>query len=445
MPRPDPARGAAARARSWSCTTRRRTPPSRTRRRSPRHDPRVRTVLNTYGRGPANAIRFGIDAARGAGRGRDDGRRLRRPAPDRRPGPAGRPGRGGRRRVPLHARRPAGRRAAVQADAVALGRAQRCTASPGSAPATRPTASRRTDTDFVREVGIESRTGFEIGLELTAKATRLRLPGRRDPDDLARPAARRVAASTLGRFLPSYLRWYRFAFGRRLTARAARARGGPRASRRDAGRRDKEGTSRGEGPGHRFGRVHRRVRRRGAARAAATRWSGVDNYSKYGPVAHSYDDHPRYRFVEGDARDVELLTELLADCDHFIAGAAMIGGISYFHAYAYDLLATNERIMAASCDAAIAAHRDGRLQKVTYMSSSMVFESTDHWPSQGGRRAARSRRRCRRTGSRSSPWSTTRGPRGTSTSCRTRSCGRSTASASARAGRSARPRCCPAT
>ena len=33
------------------------------------------------------------------------------------------------------------------------------------------------------------------------------------------------------------------------------------------------------------------------------------------------------------------MTELLADCDHFIAGAALIGGISYFHAYAYDLLA----------------------------------------------------------------------------------------------------------
>ena len=47
----------------------------------------------------------------------------------------------------------------------------------------------------------------------------------------------------------------------------------------------------------------------------------------------------------------------MADCDHFIAGAAMIGGISYFHAYAYDLLATNERIMAATFDAAIAAHR----------------------------------------------------------------------------------------
>jgi nucleoside-diphosphate-sugar epimerase len=111
---------------------------------------------------------------------------------------------------------------------------------------------------------------------------------------------------------------------------------------------------------------------------------GVDNYSKYGPVAHSYDDDPGYRFVAGDARDVDLLTDLLDGCDHFVAGAAMIGGISYFHAYAYDLLATNERIMAASCDAAIRAHRDGRLRKVTYLSSSMVYESTERWPSKEG-------------------------------------------------------------
>ncbi len=111
---------------------------------------------------------------------------------------------------------------------------------------------------------------------------------------------------------------------------------------------------------------------------------GVDNYSKYGKVVRSYDDHPKYRFVEGDARDVELMTKLLIDADHFIAGAAMIGGISYFHTYAYDLLATNERIIAASCDAAIEAHRAGSLKKVTYMSSSMVFESTDEWPSDEG-------------------------------------------------------------
>jgi UDP-glucose 4-epimerase len=111
---------------------------------------------------------------------------------------------------------------------------------------------------------------------------------------------------------------------------------------------------------------------------------GIDNYSKYGKVEKSYDDHPDYDFYEDDARDVQMMTKLLADCDHFIAGAALIGGISYFHAYAYDLLATNERIMASECDAAIEAHRSGKLKKVTYLSSSMVFESTEHWPSKEG-------------------------------------------------------------
>jgi UDP-glucose 4-epimerase len=111
---------------------------------------------------------------------------------------------------------------------------------------------------------------------------------------------------------------------------------------------------------------------------------GVDNFSKYGKVRKSYDDHPRYELVEGDARDVELMTQLLSDCDQFVAGAAMIGGISYFHTYAYDLLATNERIIASSCDAAIAALKQGRLKKVTYLSSSMVFESATEWPSHEG-------------------------------------------------------------
>ncbi len=112
--------------------------------------------------------------------------------------------------------------------------------------------------------------------------------------------------------------------------------------------------------------------------------TGIDNYSKYGPVSKSYDAHPSYRFVEGDVREVQLMVELLQDCDHLVAGAALIGGISYFHAYPYDLLATNERIIASTCDAAIEVMGAGRLEKVTYLSSSMVFESTDRWPSAEG-------------------------------------------------------------
>src|SRR5512143_3154631 len=98
---------------------------------------------------------------------------------------------------------------------------------------------------------------------------------------------------------------------------------------------------------------------------------GLDNYSKYGPVERGYDAHPRYRGVTGDAKDVGLLRELLADCNQFVAGAAIIGGISLFHELAYDLLAENERITAAAFDAAIWAHRELRLQKITIISSSI--------------------------------------------------------------------------
>lgn len=114
---------------------------------------------------------------------------------------------------------------------------------------------------------------------------------------------------------------------------------------------------------------------------------GVDNYSKYGPVEKSYQSHPAYTFVEGDAKDAGLLTELAADCDHFVACAAKIGGITYFHEYAYDLIAENERIMASSFDAAISSHKKGKLKKITVLSSSMVFENATEFPTKEGHQA----------------------------------------------------------
>jgi UDP-glucose 4-epimerase len=111
---------------------------------------------------------------------------------------------------------------------------------------------------------------------------------------------------------------------------------------------------------------------------------GIDNYSKYGPVEKSYDKHPRYRFVRGDAKDVGLMKDLASDCDQILAAAAMIGGISYFHTHAYDLLAENERITAATFDAAIWAFKNRALKKINVLSSSMVFESTTEFPTPEG-------------------------------------------------------------
>ena len=111
---------------------------------------------------------------------------------------------------------------------------------------------------------------------------------------------------------------------------------------------------------------------------------GIDNYSKYGPVEKSYDKHPGYRLVVGDAKDVGLMKELASDCDQIVAAAAMIGGISYFHTEAYELLAENERITASTFDAAIWAFKNKRLKKINVLSSSMVFEGATEFPTPEG-------------------------------------------------------------
>lgn len=111
---------------------------------------------------------------------------------------------------------------------------------------------------------------------------------------------------------------------------------------------------------------------------------GIDNYSKYGKIAKSYDNHPNYKFIEGDAKDTDLLKKLIADCDQIVALAAIIGGITLFHELAYDLLAENERIIASTFDAAIWAFKNKKLKKINIVSSSMVFESTNKFPTPEG-------------------------------------------------------------
>lgn len=117
---------------------------------------------------------------------------------------------------------------------------------------------------------------------------------------------------------------------------------------------------------------------------------GVDNYSKYGRVKRHHDTNPNFRlievdcsqdsfkkmFIDGQGKDLEI--------DYIIAGAAMIGGISYFHKFAYDLIATNERIIANTFDIALHRFRANQLKRIIVLSSSMVFENADVWPTPEG-------------------------------------------------------------
>jgi dolichol-phosphate mannosyltransferase len=71
------------------------------------------------------------------------------------------------------------------------------------------------DVAFVRKVGITSSAGFEIGIELVAKARRARLPVAELPTIwLERHDG--ISNFRLLSWLLHYLRWWRFAFGPRL-------------------------------------------------------------------------------------------------------------------------------------------------------------------------------------------------------------------------------------
>jgi len=111
---------------------------------------------------------------------------------------------------------------------------------------------------------------------------------------------------------------------------------------------------------------------------------GIDDFSKYGPTSKSYDTHPRYRMVVGDARDTDLLRDLAADCDQVVAAAGMVGKAAAMHELAYDLLAENERILAATFDAAIDACLDGHLERIVVLSNLQVFESATVFPTPEG-------------------------------------------------------------
>jgi hypothetical protein len=172
-------------------------------------------VLNTYGRGPANAIRFGFDAALAPvvvvtmADGCDDPRHIDELA------------RLVERGVVVAAASrymPGGQQVGGPLVKGLMsrwaGRTLHWFARVGTRDATN--SFKAYSTDFVRSVGMDSRSGFEIGLELTAKATRLRLPVAEIPT-IWLDRALGDSNFQLARWLPSYLRWYRFAFGRRMT------------------------------------------------------------------------------------------------------------------------------------------------------------------------------------------------------------------------------------
>lgn len=177
-------------------------------------EPRLRVVVSTYGRGPANAIRFGIEHAAAPvavvtmADGSDDPRQIDDLT------------RLVERGVVIAAASrymPGGQQVGGPLLKSALsktaGRSLQLFTRVGTRDATN--SFKAYSTHFVSEVGIDSRSGFEIGLELTAKAKRLGRPVAEIPTIwLERQAG--ISNFKLAAWIPQYLRWYGFAFGRKL-------------------------------------------------------------------------------------------------------------------------------------------------------------------------------------------------------------------------------------
>lgn len=108
---------------------------------------------------------------------------------------------------------------------------------------------------------------------------------------------------------------------------------------------------------------------------------GIDNYSKYGHLKRPQDDHKNFKLYVCNVTTDEYLNIVEQEKPDMIIGlAAMIGGIAYFHKYAYDLLAENERIIANTFDSAIKSYQNGYTKRIIILSSSMVFEETNIFP-----------------------------------------------------------------
>ncbi|HEU5001834.1 MAG TPA: glycosyltransferase [Actinomycetota bacterium] len=185
-------------------------------------DARVVPTHNTYGRGPANAIRFGMDAASSPvivvtmSDGSDETSQIDEMAGRVLDGAAvvaaSRYMRGGRQVGGPPLKRTISRAAGLSL--CWIGRV-------GTHDATN--SFKAYSTEFVRSVGVESDAGFEIGIELVSKAKRLGLRVEEIPTTWT-DRAEGASNFKVAKWIPRYLRWYWAALAPRGRGTAAHPR-----------------------------------------------------------------------------------------------------------------------------------------------------------------------------------------------------------------------------
>lgn len=82
-------------------------------------------------------------------------------------------------------------------------------------------------------------------------------------------------------------------------------------------------------------------------------------------------------FLKVDLTDKKAALRAMDGIDYCIHLAAKIGGIGYFHKFPATILSENNKMYSAIFEAAV----EKKIKRMIYLSSSMVFESTKHFPS----------------------------------------------------------------
>ncbi len=100
---------------------------------------------------------------------------------------------------------------------------------------------------------------------------------------------------------------------------------------------------------------------------------GVDNFARYGEIERQRD----YEFIRGDLTDEKFVRDLMSQVEGVMQAAALIYGVGGFHKYPADILTKDIRLHGNILEAA----RELEIKKVCYISSSMVFERCQQYPS----------------------------------------------------------------
>jgi len=103
----------------------------------------------------------------------------------------------------------------------------------------------------------------------------------------------------------------------------------------------------------------------------------VDNFTKgrMENIKHNLA-HPNFELVNLDLRNENLVKEAMEKVDVVFLLAASIGGIGFFHEYPANILDTNAILTSNIINAAVRTD----IKRLIYVSSSMVFERTDEFP-----------------------------------------------------------------